>query len=198
MKFALWNEKTASTGLLGAIDEAILQRRHRQRRIVRIPGYEGAPSGEIHVQRDLRVAETHPREGKARLEPRLLEARQSVAPGGCAASRADDDRFSPGKQRLASGNRSLQDAGEIPPLALDAERGKAERFVEHLGVMAQREVREAPATLEAHHARADSPHREGDPVQVLPGIGLIEIPHDVHGAPAVEITSIGSHRREEV
>ncbi len=125
------------------------------------------------------MAETHPCEGEARLEARLLEARQSVAPGGRTVSRADEDRFSPGKQRLAPGNRSLQDAGEILPLALDADRGEAERLVEDFGAVAQREVREIPATLEAHHARPDASHREGDPVQVLSGIGLIEVSHEV-------------------
>ena len=142
MKFALWKEKTASTGLSVGLVKRYSSAATGSEESSASPGMKGlqpvspCPAGSW-------VAQPHRAKGSA---PRSAPRRSVAGRSSCraAVARADDDR-SPRETAACVGDRPLQDAGEILPLALDAERGKAERFVEDLGLVAQRDVREAPA-----------------------------------------------------
>jgi hypothetical protein len=120
MKFALWKEKTARTGRSERFAKRYSSAATGSEESSAFPGMNGlhpvrsTSSGIAEWRRLTLRRESAPEAG-------LLEARQTVAPGGRRFP-TRRRRFSQGKSGLRRG-RGPQDAGEMPALALDRERG---------------------------------------------------------------------------
>ena len=119
------------------VAKAVLEGGHRQRRLVGLAGNERAPARDLDRERQLRVAQAHLREGKARLELRLAQARQAVGAARCTAAGAEHHGPVPGEERLVNGHRPLEHAGPVRARALQADRGKRQRLGEDLGPVPQ-------------------------------------------------------------
>ena len=93
--------------LVGRIGEAILQRGHRQAGVVGVARLEGAPAGDLDLQRHVRVAQRHRAEGEPRAEVGFAEPRQAERRARRAVARA---RLA---EQLPARHRAFQHAGDV-------------------------------------------------------------------------------------
>ena len=164
MKFLALNENTASTGAVGPVGEAVFQRRHRQAGVVRVARLERTPAGDLDRQRHVPGRPASPwRTGTARGRwPRESAAGRTT----CRRRRCR----CPARRTASSPAPGLPARGRPVRLALDADRRERARLVEHLRLVAQRDVRQRARAFQADHARADAAQRKGHAVEVLAGI----------------------------
>ena len=77
-----------------------------------------------------------------------------------------------GAKELSARHRPFQHARRRA-LAFDRDRREDARLIEHVRLVAQRDVRERPRALQADHARADAAQRKRHLVQILAGIRAV-------------------------